>query len=51
MRMDAKRFLEVFLDGEALGDAFPTLRRNFLDEHGGPLGLMYGVYCDGDTQI
>lgn len=23
----------------------------YLDEHGSPLGLMYAVYCDGDTQI
>jgi CHAT domain-containing protein len=47
----AKRFFERFLDGEALGDAFLGLRREFLDEHGNPLGLMYAVHCDGDTQI
>ena len=47
----AKRFFERFLDGETLGDAFLGLRREFLDQHGNPLGLMYAVHCDGDTQI
>jgi len=47
----AHRFFERFLDGEALGDAFLNLRREFLEEHGNPLGLMYAVHCDGDTQI
>ena len=47
----ARRFFERFLDGEALGDAFLGLRQEFLQEHGNPLGLMYAVHCDGDTQI
>ena len=47
----AQRFFERFLDGEPLGDAFLNLRREFLEEHGNPLGLMYAVHCDGDTQI
>jgi hypothetical protein len=47
----AKRFFERFLDGEPLGDAFLGLRREFLDKHGNPLGLLYAVHCDGDTQI
>jgi len=42
---------ERFLDGEPLGDAFLGLRQEFLHEHGNPLGLLYAVHCDGDTQI
>lgn len=47
----AKRFFERFLDGDPLGDAFLGLRQEFLDKHGNPLGLLYAVHCDGDTQI
>ena len=47
----AKRFFERFLDGDALGEAFLDLRREFLDAHGNPLGLLYAVHCDGDTRI
>ncbi len=47
----AKRFFERFLDGEALAGAFLALRREFLEQHGNPLGLLYAVHCDGDTQI
>ena len=47
----AKRFFERFLDGEPLAGAFLALRREFLEEHGNPLGLLYAVHCDGDTQI
>lgn len=47
----ARRFFERFLDGEPLGEAFLDLRREFLERHGNPLGLLYTVHCDGDTQI
>ena len=47
----AKRFFERFLAGEVLGEAFLGLRQEFLKQHGNPLGLMYAVHCDGDTQI
>ena len=47
----ARRFFERFLDGEPLGDAFLGLRREFLDKHGNPLGLLYAMHCNGDTQI
>jgi len=47
----AKRFFERFLDGAALGEAFLDLRREFLAQHGNPLGLLYAVHCDGDTRI
>jgi hypothetical protein len=46
-----QRFFERFLAGETLGAAFLALRREFLLEHGNPLGILYGVHCDGDTQI
>jgi len=47
----AKRFFERFLDGDPIGEAFLALRREFLDQHGNPLGLLYAVHCDGDTRI
>ena len=47
----AKRFFEQFLDGNTLGEVFLNLRREFLERHGNPLGLLYGMHCDGDTLI
>ncbi|MEO5843457.1 MAG: CHAT domain-containing protein [Caldimonas sp.] len=47
----AKRFFERFLDGAAIGEVFLALRREFLESHGNPLGLLYAVHCDGDTRI
>jgi hypothetical protein len=47
----AKRFFERFLGGEPLGETFLGLRREFLENHRNPLGLLYAVHCDGDTQI
>jgi hypothetical protein len=47
----AKEFFERFLDGGSLGEIFLDLRREFLEQHNNPLGLLYAVYCDGDTQI
>lgn len=47
----AQRFFDRFLDGAPLGEIFLDLRREFLEDHGNPLGLMYAVHCDGDTQI
>ena len=47
----ARRFFQRFLGGAALGDAFLDLRREFLQAHGNPLGLLYAVHCDADTKI
>jgi len=47
----ADKFFERFLNGQPLGDAFLELRREFLDAHRNPLGLLYAVHCDGDTQV
>jgi hypothetical protein len=47
----ACRFFDRFLNGEALGQVFLELRREFLERHGNPLGLLYAMHCDGDTQI
>lgn len=47
----ASRFFDRFLGGEPLGSTFLALRREFLDQHGNPLGLLYAVHCDGDTQV
>lgn len=47
----ARRFFDLFLDGGSLGETFLDLRREFLEQHRNPLGLMYAVHCDGDTQV
>ena len=47
----AERFFERFLDGATIGETFLELRREFLEAHGNPLGLLYAVHCDGDTRI
>jgi len=47
----ALKFFPRFLAGEPIGDLFLSLRREFAEQHGNPLGLLYAVYCDGDTKI
>ncbi|ADP96972.1 CHAT domain-containing protein [Marinobacter adhaerens] len=47
----ALRFFPRFLAGKPIGELFLNLRQEFLTEHRNPLGLVYAVYCDGDTQI
>jgi len=47
----AKRFFNKFLSGTPLGQTFLELRQEFLNEHNNLLGLLYTLYCDGDTQI
>jgi hypothetical protein len=47
----AKRFFKHFLGGAPLGQAFLDLRREFYSQHNNLLGLLYALYCDGDTQI
>jgi hypothetical protein len=47
----AERFFDHFLDGAPIGEIFLDLRREFLEKHRNPLGLMYAVHCDGDTLI
>jgi len=44
-------FFDRFFAGEPLGDAVLALRRDFLEKHGNPLGLLYGVHCDTDTRV
>jgi len=47
----AKSFFNRFLDGEPLGEAVLALRREFVERHRNPLGLLYAVHCDSDTRI
>ena len=47
----AKRFFQHFLVGESLGQAFLDLRREFFYQHNNVMGLLYALYCDGDTQV
>lgn len=47
----ARTFFDQFLDGGPLGQVFLRMRRQFFEEHNNPLGLIYGVHCDGDTRV
>ena len=47
----AKRFFDHFLAGQPLGQTFLDLRREFYYQHNNLMGLLYALYCDGDTQI
>lgn len=47
----AKRFFDKFLRGSPIGETVRDLRNEFFDEGGNPLGLLYGVHCNADTQI
>ncbi|WP_243074901.1 CHAT domain-containing protein [Microbacterium sp. SS28] len=44
-------FFDRFFSGEPLGAAVLGIRREFLEKHGNPLGLLYGVHCDTDTRV
>jgi hypothetical protein len=46
----ARRFFSAFLrGGRTLGEVLLDLRRDLLQEHRNPLGLVYAMYCDADT--
>jgi hypothetical protein len=48
----ARRFFERFLYQEqSVGRAFLELRREFYRQHNNLLGLLYALYCDGDTRV
>lgn len=47
----AKLFFDRFLKGESVGAIALELRKEFLKDHNNPLGLLYALYVDGDTQI
>jgi hypothetical protein len=47
----ARRFFTHFLTGKSLGQAFLDLRREFYYQHHNLMGLLYALYCDGDTQV
>ncbi len=47
----ARRFFDSFLEGKSVGDVFLELRREFYEKHNNLLGLLYALYCDGDTRL
>ena len=47
----AKRFFDQFLAGEPVGQIFLNLRQEFYKKHNNILGMLYALYCDGDTRI
>lgn len=48
----AELFFEDFLSGtKSLGQVMFDLRWEFLRKHGNALGLLYAMYCDGDTRV
>jgi hypothetical protein len=47
----AKRFFDEFLGGSPIGETVLKLRNELFAKSGNPLGLLYGVHCNADTQI
>ena len=47
----AERFFDQFLTGKPVGEIFLDLRQSFYKENNNLLGLLYALYCDGDTQL
>lgn len=47
----AEAFFDYFLDGLSVGDSIHAVRREFLEQHRNPLGLLYAVHCDADTRV
>lgn len=48
----ARRFFQRFLYQEqSVGRTFLDLRREFYRQHNNLLGLLYALYCDGDTRV
>jgi len=47
----ARRFFDEFLGGAPIGETVLKLRNEFFVNSGNPLGLLYGVHCNADTQI
>ena len=46
----ATRFFRRFLNGDELGRVMLSLRQEFLHDHNNVMGLLYAVYCDGNTE-
>jgi hypothetical protein len=47
----AERFFDRLLAGEPIGSAMLAVRRELAAEHHNVLGLLYAMYCDGDTAL
>lgn len=47
----ATEFFGRLLAGQTIGQAVLQLRREFVERHRNPLGLLYAVHCDQDTRI
>jgi len=47
----AERFFDRLLAGEQAGQAALAVRREFAERHRNVLGLLYALYCDGDTAL
>jgi hypothetical protein len=47
----AEAFFDRLLDGRSVGDSVHEARREFLEQHRNPLGLLYAVHCDADTRV
>lgn len=47
----AERFFDRLLAGQPAGAAVLAVRREFAERHRNVLGLLYALYCDGDTAL
>jgi hypothetical protein len=47
----AERFFDRLLAGQPIGQALLAVRRELAERHNNVLGLLYALYCDGDTAL
>ncbi|MEU3979244.1 CHAT domain-containing protein [Streptomyces sp. NPDC026672] len=47
----ATAFFDRLLSGEPIGEAVRATREHFAVAHRNPLGLLYALYCNGDTVL
>jgi hypothetical protein len=48
----ARRFFDKFLyEAKPIGEIFLSLRQEFYYQKNNLLGLLYALYCDGDTRV
>jgi hypothetical protein len=47
----ARRFFSHFLAGEAVGEVVLSLRKEFYEQEGNILGMLYALYVDADTRV
>jgi hypothetical protein len=47
----ALQFLQMFSEGQAVGEILWQLRRHYIDQHNNILAFNYSLYCPGETRL